>query len=49
MSVLDIRTKTDELAELAGVRHESISRLIDQLQTDEVMRFKDPTGPVLEC
>jgi len=40
-SFVEIPVKRGELAELVGVRPESISRLIDQLQTDEVMTFKD--------
>ena len=40
-AVVDIPVKKGEIAELVGVRPESISRLIDQLQTDEVMKFKD--------
>jgi len=40
-AVVDIPVKKGEIAELVGVRPESISRLIDQLQTDEIMQFKD--------
>ena len=40
-AVVQLPVKKGELAELVGVRPESISRLIDQLQTDEIMRFKD--------
>ena len=40
-AIVELPVKRGELAELVGVRPESISRLIDQLQTDEVMRFKD--------
>jgi len=40
-AVVDLPVKRGELAELVGVRPESISRLIDQLQTDEIMCFKD--------
>ena len=40
-AVVEIPVKRGELAELVGVRPESISRLIDQLQANEVMRFKD--------
>jgi CRP-like cAMP-binding protein len=40
-SVVELPVKRGELAELVGVRPESISRLIDQLQNDEIMRFND--------
>ena len=40
-AIVELPVKRGELAELVGVRPESISRLIDKLQTDEVMRFKD--------
>ncbi|NCF63231.1 MAG: cyclic nucleotide-binding domain-containing protein [Gammaproteobacteria bacterium] len=40
-AVVQLPVKKGEIAELVGVRPESISRLIDQLQTDEIMRFKD--------
>ena len=40
-AAVDIPVKKGEIAELVGVRPESISRLIDQLQTDKVMQFKD--------
>ena len=40
-SVVELPVKRGELAELVGVRPESISRLIDQLQSDEIMRFND--------
>jgi CRP-like cAMP-binding protein len=40
-AIVELPVKKSELAELAGVRPESISRLIDQLKIDEVMRFKD--------
>lgn len=40
-SVVELPVKRGELAEMVGVRPESISRLIDQLQTDEIMSFKD--------
>ena len=40
-AVVQLTVKKGEIAELVGVRPESISRLIDQLQTDEIMRFKD--------
>ena len=40
-AIVELPVKRGELAELVGVRPESISRLIDQLQTDEVMQFKD--------
>jgi CRP-like cAMP-binding protein len=40
-AIVELPVKRGELAELVGVRPESISRLIDQLQADEVMRFKD--------
>ena len=38
--VLDLPVKRGELAELVGVRPESISRLIDKLQSDNVMHFE---------
>ena len=38
--VVDLPVKRGELAELVGVRPESISRLIDKLQTDDVMHFE---------
>ncbi len=40
-AVVELPVKRGELAELVGVRPESISRLIDQLQTDRVMSFND--------
>jgi len=40
-AIVELPVKRGELAELVGVRPESISRLIDQLQSDDVMRFKD--------
>ncbi|MCP4469341.1 MAG: winged helix-turn-helix domain-containing protein [Gammaproteobacteria bacterium] len=40
-SIVELPVKRGELAELVGVRPESISRLIDQLQSDKIMRFKD--------
>ena len=40
-AVVQLPVKKGEIAELVGVRPESISRLIDQLQTDDIMRFKD--------
>lgn len=40
-AIVEIPIKKGELAELIGVRPESISRLIDQLQTNEIMRFND--------
>ena len=40
-SVVELPVKRGELAELVGVRPESISRLIDQLQNDEIMHFND--------
>ncbi len=40
-SIVELPVKRGELAEMVGARPESISRLIDKLQTDEVMRFKD--------
>lgn len=40
-AVVYLPVKRGELAELVGVRPESISRLIDQLQANEVMHFKD--------
>jgi CRP-like cAMP-binding protein len=40
-AIVELPVKRGELAELVGVRPESISRLIDQLQTDEIMRFND--------
>jgi CRP-like cAMP-binding protein len=40
-SIVELPVKRSELAELVGVRPESISRLIDKLETDNVMRFKD--------
>ena len=40
-AVVDLPVKKGEIAELVGVRPESISRLIDQLQNDEVLRIKD--------
>ncbi len=40
-SIVELPVKRGELAELVGVRPESISRLIDQLQSDEIMRFND--------
>jgi len=38
--IVDLPVKRDELAELVGVRPESNSRLIDQLQSDQIMCFK---------
>jgi CRP-like cAMP-binding protein len=40
-SIVELPVKRGELAEMVGARPESISRLIDKLQTDKVMRFKD--------
>ncbi len=40
-AIVELPIKRGELAELVGVRPESISRLIDQLQTDELMSFND--------
>jgi len=40
-AIVELPVKRGELAELVGVRPESISRLIDQLQSDEVMLFQD--------
>ena len=40
-AVVELPVKRGELAELVGVRPESISRLIDQLQANEIMLFKD--------
>jgi len=40
-AIVELPVKRGELAELVGVRPESISRLIDQLQTDDIMRFND--------
>lgn len=40
-AVVHLPVKKGEIAELVGVRPESISRLIDQLQTDNIMRFKE--------
>ena len=40
-AVVDLPVKKSEIAELVGVRPESISRLIDQLQTDEILQFRD--------
>ena len=37
--VMDLPVARGELAELVGVRPESISRLIDKLQSDDVMHF----------
>ena len=37
---LDLLVKRGELAELVGVRPDSISRLIDKLQSDNVMHFE---------
>jgi CRP-like cAMP-binding protein len=38
---VDLPLKRGELAELVGVRPESISRLIDKLQSEKVMSFRD--------
>jgi CRP-like cAMP-binding protein len=40
-ATVDLPVKRGELAEMVGVRPESISRLIDKLQSDNVMRFDD--------
>jgi CRP-like cAMP-binding protein len=40
-AAVELPVKRGELAELVGVRPESISRLIDKLQADNVMRFND--------
>jgi len=40
-AIVELPVKRSELAELVGVRPESISRLIDKLETDKIMRFKD--------
>ena len=40
-AVVQLPVKKGEIAELVGVRPESISRLIDQLQTENIMQFKD--------
>lgn len=40
-AVVELPVKRGELAELVGVRPESISRLIDQLQSAEIMHFND--------
>lgn len=40
-AIVELPVKRSELAELIGVRPESISRLIDKLETDNVMRFND--------
>jgi CRP-like cAMP-binding protein len=40
-AVVELPVKRGELAELVGVRPESISRLIDQLQSAEIMCFND--------
>ena len=40
-AIVELPVKRGELAELVGVRPESISRLIDQLQSDEIMCFND--------
>ena len=40
-AILELPVKRSELAELVGVRPESISRLIDKLQSEQVMHFKD--------
>ena len=40
-AVVDLPVKKGEIAELVGVRPESISRLIDQLQSDEILQVKD--------
>lgn len=39
-ATLELPVRRSELAELVGVRPESISRLIDKLQADEVMSFE---------
>ena len=40
-AVVDLPVKKGEIAELVGVRPESISRLIDQLQNDDILKVKD--------
>lgn len=40
-AIVELPVKRGELAELVGVRPESISRLIDQLQSAEIMHFND--------
>jgi len=40
-AIVELPVKRGELAELVGVRPESISRLIDQLQSAEIMCFND--------
>jgi len=40
-ATVELPVKRSELAELIGVRPESISRLIDKLETDNLMYFKD--------
>jgi len=40
-ATVELPVKRSELAELVGVRPESISRLIDKLESENVMRFND--------
>lgn len=40
-ATMELPVRRGELAEMVGVRPESISRLIDKLQTDKVMMFDD--------
>jgi CRP-like cAMP-binding protein len=40
-ATMELPVRRGELAEMVGVRPESISRLIDKLQTDNVMTFND--------
>jgi len=40
-ATVNLPVKRSELAELVGVRPESISRLIDKLETDNIMKFND--------
>ncbi len=40
-AIVELPVKRGELADMVGARPESISRLIDKLQTDEVMWFND--------
>jgi len=40
-ATVELPVKRSELAELVGVRPESISRLIDKLETDNIMQFND--------
>jgi CRP-like cAMP-binding protein len=40
-AIMELPVKRGELAEMVGARPETISRLIDKLQIDDVLQFKD--------